>query len=208
MLQFQLDNLDGLDASLHSLYEQTDSGFQLKVKGIDDPKELKSALQKERENNKTAKSELDQIKKEREEAERKILEEQGKYKDLSERERQEKLEALKKAEDLQRKIAEKDRAIMVRDIASSLTSDELEQQVIQRFAMDYVEINGDEVKWNKSEDQIKEELGKFVRSKANGSNDGGNNKTGGNTQTITREGFDKLNAVEKMKFIQDGGAVK
>ncbi len=207
MLEYQIDNLEGVDATLHPLYEEVDGKFRLKVKGIDTGEELKNALKKERDSNKDARQKLADLEKQREEAEKKVLAEQGKYKDLSEKERQEKLEAQQKLNDLTRKVAERQGAIMVRDLASSLTSDDIELKIIQKFASDYLEFDNDDAKWSKSEDEIKTELSAFVRSKAKGSNDSGG-KGGGNAQTINRVQFDGLDANAKMKFVKDGGQVK
>ena len=68
MLKLQVDSLEGLDSSLHSYYEQTESGYRLKVEGLEDTSGLKTALQKERESNKDAKTKLSELERLREEA--------------------------------------------------------------------------------------------------------------------------------------------
>lgn len=186
MLKFQIDSLEGLDASLHGFYDKTDTGYQLKVDGLEDTGGLKTALQKERESNKDAKQRLAELERQREEAEKKVLEEQGKYKELSEKERADKLLAEQKLAELQRKISEKTRDIMVRDLASSMTSDSVELDIIVKFSSDYVTIEGDEVKFSKPIEEIKTEMSRFIRSKAKGSGDGGNDgKGGGNDKPLT-----------------------
>jgi len=185
MLKFELENLDGLDDSLKNFYTEHDGKYRLKVDGLDAADELKNALKKERESNKEAKTKLAELEKLRDEAEKKAMEEQGKYKELSEKERQEKLEAQKRFDELQTKIAKSRRDLMVRDLASSMTNDPVEIEAITRFAVDYVDIEGEEVKFNKDENSIKEELSRFVRSKASGTNDGGNNGKGGKTTPQT-----------------------
>lgn len=178
-LKYEIDSLEGLDASLHGEYEKTDGGkYRLKVEGLDNADGLKSALQKERESNKEAKAQLSELQKARDEAEKKAMEEQGKYKELSEKERQEKIQAQSKYEELQRKVNEKTRDLMVRDLASSMTTDPVEIDIIVKFGADYVQIDGDEVKFNKSTDEIKAEMSRFIRSKASGSGDKGG-KSGG-----------------------------
>ena len=179
MLKFELENLDGLDDSLKNFYEEHDGRYRLKVDGIDPADELKSALKKERESNKEAKTRLAELEKQREEAEKKAMEEQGKYKELSEKERQEKLEAQKRFDELLTKIAKSKRDLMVRDLASSMTTDPVEIETISRFAVDYVEFEGEEVKFAKDENTLKEELSRFVRSKASGTDDSGNRGGGG-----------------------------
>lgn len=184
-LKLEIDSLDGLDASLHSQYVKTDTGYRLDVDGMEDTGGLKTALQKERESNKEAKQKLAELEKLRDDAEQKTLEEQGKYKELSERERNDKLQAQSKFEELQKKVAEKTRDIMVRDLAQSMTTDVVELDIIVRFSADYVTIEGEEVKFNKSIEEIKTEMARFVRSKANGSNDKGNNRDGGGSTPKT-----------------------
>lgn len=179
MLKFQVESLDGVDASLHGFYEQTDGGYRLKVDGVEDVGGLKTALQKERENVKLTQKELAELKRLREEDEQKLMQEQGKYKELSEAEKARRLEAEQKFMTLEREIGQKSAALMVREMAQSLTADPIEQDIIAKFALDEIEIEGREAKFKKPLEDLKTELSKFVRSKAEGSNDGGNNKGGG-----------------------------
>ena len=207
MLKFEVNNLDGIDESLHSFYEQSENGYRLKVEGIDPADEIKGALRKEREANKEAKAKLMELEKMRDEAERKALEEQGKYKELSERERNERLNAQKQFEELQKKVATTKSDLMIRQLAQTMTSDATEIDIISRFAKDFVEIQGEEAKFAKSEDELKAELSRFVRSKANDVNDKGN-QGGGNANTISRSDFNALSAGDKAKFVKDGGQLK
>ena len=206
-LKYETETLDGVDTAFHSLYEQTDTGYRLKVEGIDPADELKGALNKQREETKAAKARLSELEKLREEAEKKAMEEQGKYKELSERERTDKLNAQKQFEELQRKVATSKRDLMLRELAQSMTTDPLEIDIISRFAVDFVEIEGEEVKFSKDEKALREELSRFVRSKASGTNDGGNKGKGGNSPTKTRGEFDQLSQSERMKFFRDGGSI-
>lgn len=180
MLKFEIESLEGVEQSIQSLYEKTEAGsYRLKVDGIEDTTGLKTALQKERESNKDAKAKLAELEKAREELERKELEAQNRYKEISEKDRQSKLEAEQKYLELQSKVAKAKRDLMVRELASSMTSDSTEIDVITRFAVDYVTIEGEEVKFSKDEKAIKEELARFVRNKSNGSDDKGNKGGGG-----------------------------
>ena len=136
MLKYQIENLDGVDASLHSFYEQTDGGYRLKVDGVEDTNGLKTALQKERDNVKLTQKELAELKKLREEDEQKLMQEQGKFKELSESEKTKRLETEQKFNELQKEIGQKSAALMVRELAQSLTSDVLELDIISKFALD------------------------------------------------------------------------
>ena len=207
MLDLQVEKLDGIDEAFHSLYEKTESGYQLKVNGIEDTTGLKSALQKERDSNKDAKARLAQLEKDREDAEKKVLEEQGKYKELSDKERAEKLETQKKLDELIAKVNNGKRDVLVKDLALSMTTDKDEIDVISRFATDYIEIKDGEVSFNKSIEDVKSELSRFVKSKASGSGDGGNNGGGGNGKTVTREQFNAMNHKQRADFAKSGGRV-
>jgi len=184
-LKFEIDSLEGLDSSLHSQYVKTDTGYRLDIDGLEDTNGLKTALVKERESNKEAKAKLAELERLRDEAERKAMEENGRYKELSEKERTDKIQAEQRYQELQKKVAEKTRDIMVRDLAQSMTTDVVELDIIVRFSADYVSIEGEEVKFSRPIEEIKTEMAKFVRSKANGSNDGGNTKGNGDTQPKT-----------------------
>lgn len=205
MLKYQLDSLDGIDEGLRSFYEQGENGFKLKVDGLEDTSGLKSALEKERQEKKEAKSKLSELEKLRDEAEKKALEEQGKYKELTEKERNERLQVQKDLNDLKNRIATAKRDAMVKDFALSMTTDKDEIDIISRFATDYINIEGEEVSFNKPIDAVKSELSRFVRSKASGTNDGGNNNGGGNAKTMARDAFEKLSAGEKADFFKNGG---
>ena len=196
MLKYQIENLDGVEESLHSFYEQTEGGYRLKVDGVEDVSGLKSALEKERNGNKDAKTRLAELEKAREDAEKKALEEQGKYKELSAKEREEKLKYEQSLNDLLKEVATSKRDVMVRELASTLTSDAVEQEIISRFAQDYVQIEGKEVTFTKDVEDLKKDLAKFVRSKANDLNDRGNNGTGGGGNADKYKG---MSSTELMK---------
>lgn len=178
-LKLQVESLEGIDTALHGFYDKTESGYKLKVDGLEDTSGLRTALQKERESNKDAKTRLSELEKLRDEAEKKTLEEQGKFKELSAKDREEKLKYEQKFNELVQKISTSKRDLMLRELAASLTSDGLEQEIIARFAQDFVKIEGEEVSYTKDLEDLKKDLAKFVRSKATGTNDKGNNSGGG-----------------------------
>ena len=64
MLKTVLDNLDGIDEAFHSLYDQTDDRYILKVEGVDlhpEVANLKSAYERVKEDKRTLASERDQL---------------------------------------------------------------------------------------------------------------------------------------------------
>lgn len=185
MLKFELESLDSIDEGLHGLYVEKDGVYRLQVEGIDPADELKSALKKERETAKEAEKRLKELETQKTEAEKLALEEQGKFKELSERERKEKLEFQQRFEELTRKIAEGKREKLVRDIASKLTTDATEQEIISKFALDYVSIEGDEAKFSKDIAEIEGELSRFVFNKSTGSGDNGNGDKSGSKPKLS-----------------------
>lgn len=208
MLKFQLENLDGVDSSLHSFYEQTDTGYRLKVEGIDDGKELKNALQKEREIAKANEQKAKDLQKMIDDAQNATLAEQGKFKDLFEKTNAEKLETQKQLADLTRQVAERQGAIMVKEVSTSLTSDPVEQKIIEKFALDMIVIEGGEAKWSKTDAEIKAELSQFVRSKASGTGDKGNKGGDGKGEiTASRSEFDAMSHPDRAKFLKAGGKI-
>lgn len=207
MLKINVDTLNGIDESLHSLYKEGESGFTLEVEGLEDTSGLKSALEKERLANKEGRTKLSELEKLRDESDKKKLENDGKFKELSERDRLEKIEAQKKYTDLETEIAKSRRDVLVRDLAISMTTDKDEIDIISRFAGDFVTIEGKEVSFSKTADELKTELSRFVRSKANGSGDKGNEKGDGNVKTMNRSDFENLKPAEQSKFVKDGGKV-
>jgi len=183
MLELQVENLESIDTALHGFYEESDNGYKLKIKGeFPDVSKLENTLKKVRDESKEYKTKLSELEKSRDEIERQKLESEGKYKELSEKDRGERLKYETDFKNLEKEIASSKRDLMLRELASSLTSDSLEQEIIARFAQDFVKIEGKEVSYTKDLDDLKKDLAKFVRSKATGTNDKGNDNTGGNTK--------------------------
>lgn len=206
-LEFEVTDISGIDESLQSLYVQDGDKYRLDVSGIDTGEELKNALKKERESSKEASKKLKELEAQQEEAQRKILEEQGKYKELSEREKKEKIEVQTKLEELTQKIALSKRDKLVNELASEMTSDSIEQKIIAKFALDYTQIEGDEANFSKDLKEIQSELSTFVSNKAKGSNDTGGTKGDGETKTMARSEFTELAPDKQMSFIKDGGTL-
>jgi len=207
-LKYQVETLDGIDESQKSFYKQTENGYVLDVEGVDTGEELKGALNKEREANKEAAKRLKELEKQREDAEREAMTQQGKFEELSKADRAAKIEAEKKLAELELEIGKSKADMMVSKLASSLTADQTEQEIIGRFAADFIKIEGREASFDKPEDELKESLSRFVRSKASGGNDGGGGKGGGEGVTMSREAFDAMPPSKKTEFFRNGGKLK
>jgi len=206
-LEYTVENLDGVDESLHSLYVAGDKGFTLSVNGLEDVSGLKSALKSERDINKENKVKLTDLEKLRDEAETKTLEEQGKYKDLFEGQKTQTLQSQKDFNALTMEVAKGKGKALVNALALSMTTDKNEIEIISRFAGDALTFEGKDASFSKPIEELKTELSRFVITKASGSNDGGNNNGDGNIQTKTRSEFANLKPAEQNKFIKDGGKV-
>ena len=63
-LKMQLDNLDGLDESLHGFYEERDGKFHLNLDGYEDPAALKRAKDYEKDARKKAEKDLKDLREE------------------------------------------------------------------------------------------------------------------------------------------------
>ena len=87
-----------------------------------------------------------------------------------------------KFNELVQKISTSKRDLMVRELASSLTGDALEQENIinAMIVHNMTKIDGEEVSYTKEIEDLKKDLAKFVRNKANDVGDKGNNGGGGN----------------------------
>lgn len=59
-LKMEIDSIESVDESLRELYAEKDGKFVLDLEGYEDPKGLKSALEKERQSNKEIKSKLNE----------------------------------------------------------------------------------------------------------------------------------------------------
>jgi len=176
MLKFQTETLEGIDTALHGFYEQTDSGYKLRVDGLEDVSGLKNALNSERENNKSAKQRLKELDDERLKIEESRLAEKQEFEKLWKSEKEAKLSTAKQLEELTRKVAERQGDLLVKTISAELTTDAVEREIIERFAKDFLEYDGDVAKWTKDDKEIRATLSKFVRNKATGTSDNGNNK--------------------------------
>lgn len=213
-IKTELKTLDGLDEATAALYVEKDGGgYRLDIEGDigGDNSGLKSALQKEREARKEREKDLARIKAEREEAEKRTLEEKQQYKELWEREKGEK-EALKK----QRLSDKKD--FFVTQLTNSLTKDQKKATVLKSTISNYVGIGdaGDLVPAGSVEitsldglqDFIKEQFPFLIDgSQATGGGATGSRGARGAQNEITKSQFDALSPEEKMNFHLKGGRV-
>lgn len=217
-LQFEVDSVDGLDENIASLYQEHDGKYRLAVEGIDPADELKSALQKEREERKSAKERLREL----EEAQAKIEEarakEKGEFKSLWEKAQEEKTSIMSELEAFKTKVQEKEKTLAVNSVVSAMTKDEAKAEALHNIVKSFVTINEDgeavyskggiEVEKSALIDELSAKYSFLVDgSKATGGAGRGSNDAGGGNQQINREEFDKLSQAERQKFFAAGGKV-
>ena len=146
-LVFEIDSLDGLEESVKSLYKPHGEKFRLDVSGIDPADELKSALQREREERKAAKARAEQLEREKAEAEEERLREKSEFKELYERE---KSAAQKLREEWEAEKAatnkEKINSAAVK-IGVALGDQESSIKLLTREAKDFISIENGQIKY-------------------------------------------------------------
>lgn len=185
-LKFEVDSLEGIDASLHWQYKQVDGGkYRLDVEGIDPADELKRALGREREERKTAKQEAEELRKQLEAKELGELEAQKKYEELYKRAQDEGGKTKAELDLLRKNIADKERSESALKVAGALTRDASKAALLQEQAQKYVEVTPEGVKFRSPEgtdwtaEQLQAHLGKTFPFLADGNQASGGGAAGG-----------------------------
>lgn len=191
MLDFEVDNLDGVEDSIKKLYSEHEGKFRLNVKGIDPADELKKALSNERNLSKEAKAKLSEMERLQNEAEEKRLAEKSEFEKLWQTEKEAKSKTLSELETLKKSIAEKDRNQTALGLVSTIGKNEDEIKMLKREALDYITIANDGIEFVgvKDEAELKLKLTEFYRNvkgnQAAGTGDRGNNQGGGDNKPKT-----------------------
>lgn len=126
-LKYQLDKdaFAKLDEGQQALYKETEDGYQLDVEGIDDGKELKEALRKEREERAAAKKRAQELETEAEQKERERLEAQQEYQTLYQQEQESRSKTEKELQELRDKVANGERMTTAEKAVAGLIDPEL-----------------------------------------------------------------------------------
>jgi len=225
-LQYQLDKekFDALEEGQQALYRETDDGYVLDVEGIDDGKELKEALRKEREERAEAKRKLKEFETDAERKERERLEKQQEWEQLSKKDRERADGLEKQLSELKDKVANGERTAAAEGIVAGLIDREaaggvqryelLRKEALQHIAHtpEGVKINGpDGEAWDAK--QLGEHLSTQYPflvdgSKASGGGaPGGNGGGAANQKTVTRQEFDQMSHADRSTFSKEGGKV-
>lgn len=206
-LKLTLDNLDGLDESLHSLYEERDGKFHLLIDGYEDPAALKRAKDHEKEARKKAEKELKDLRAELDELKEKLedgdVDKNRKKGDVAALEQSYKDKIVKLEEKHSRELADRDSTInrlLVDGVAESMAAElsdapELLADIIRkRLKVDngetrVVDANGElsatTVEELREEFRTNKKYAAIIRgSQANGGGSGGGGKGGGATKSF------------------------
>ena len=213
MIEYQLESLENIDETLQGLYEQTDTGYQLKVTGIPEP---------EKEDLSGLKNKVDELLREKKAASQKARE-------AAEEADAARLEAAKKGNDteaLDKSWQEKFNARATKiaaEIAVQGSADVLLPHLERRLRTEFREGSPVTVVLDKdgkpsamSVDELKAEFQNsaafaplIVGTKANGAGrTGGNESSGASVNEVSRSEFDRMNQAQRANFAKNGGKLK
>ncbi len=236
MIEFKLDSLENIDESLQGLYEQTDTGYQLKVTGIPEPekedlsglknkvdellREKKAASQKARE----AAEEADAA---RLEAAKKGNDTEALDKSWQEKFNAREIELKKELESLSGTLVKLTSGQTATKIAAEIavqgSADVLLPHLERRLKTEFrdgspvtVVLDKDGKPSAMSIDELKAEFQNsaafaplIVGTKANGAGrTGGNESSGAGVNEVSRSEFDRMNQAQRANFAKNGGKLK
>jgi hypothetical protein len=236
MIEFKLDSLESIDESLQGLYEQTDTGYQLKVTGIPEPekedlsglknkvdellREKKAASQKARE----AAEEADAA---RLEAAKKGNDTEALDKSWQEKFNAREVELKKELDELSGTLVKLTSGQTATKIAAEIavqgSADVLLPHLERRLRTEFREGSPVTVVLDKdgkpsamSVDELKAEFQNsaafaplIVGTKANGAGrTGGNESSGAGVNEVSRSEFDRMNQAQRANFAKNGGKLK
>jgi hypothetical protein len=236
MIEFKLDSLENIDESLQGLYEQTDTGYQLKVTGIPEPekedlsglknkvdellREKKAASQKARE----AAEEADAA---RLEAAKKGNDTEALDKSWQEKFNAREVELKKELESLSGTLVKLTSGQTATKIAAEIavqgSADVLLPHLERRLKTEFrdgspvtVVLDKDGKPSAMSIDELKAEFQNsaafaplIVGTKANGAGrTGGNESSGAGVNEVSRSEFDRMNQAQRANFAKNGGKLK
>lgn len=215
-MSLELDSIEGLDDKVKGLFVQSGDKFVLDMDKIDPATELKTALDKEREESKKFKTKAQQLESAQSEAEKKRAKEKGEFESLYNNTQTE-LEAERKTNaEFRQSIQKKDINSAALKVAAGLTKDISRAELLQekiagmsRYTENGIkfELGGIEVDSAKVASHLSEKYPYLVDG--NQSNGGGANggQGSGAAKVISRTDFNAMNATDRMKFTKDGGTL-
>lgn len=207
-LEFEIDNIDDLDDSVKALYVPHGDKFRLDVSGIDPADELKSALNKERQDRKDAKQQLADLQAAQVESQRKSDEEKGEFKSLYEREQEDKRSLQERLDSMMKEKRDLALGSATALIGKELSKDTAKADLIAQQSMKFArynedgsisyEIGGIQVDKSKVIEQITVEYPFLV----DGVKSSGGGANGGDSSGATKRPSEMTSA-ERLKFKQN-----
>lgn len=236
MIEYNIDSLESLDESLHGLYEQTDTGYQLKVTGIPQPQNedltgLKNKVD-ELLREKKAVSQKAREAEEKAEAARLEAAKQGNDTEALDKSWREKFdsreaELKKQLDDLSGTIVNltsgQTASRIAAEIAVQGSADVLLPHLERRLKTEFRDGQPSTVVLDKegkpsamSVDELKAEFQNsaafaplILGTKANGAGrTGGNESSGAGVNEVSRSDFDRMNQAQRAQFAKTGGKLK
>jgi len=236
MIEYQLESLENIDETLQGLYEQTDTGYQLKVTGIPEPekedlsglknkvdellREKKAASQKAREAAEEAEAA-------RLEAAKKGNDTEALDKSWQEKFNAREIELKKELESLSGTLVKLTSGQTATKIAAEIavqgSADVLLPHLERRLKTEFrdgspvtVVLDKDGKPSAMSIDELKAEFQNsaafaplIVGTKANGAGrTGGNESSGAGVNEVSRSEFDRMNQAQRANFAKNGGKLK
>ena len=236
MIEYQLESLENIDETLQGLYEQTDTGYQLKVTGIPEQekedlsglknkvdellREKKAASQKARE----AAEEADAA---RLEAAKKGNDTEALDKSWQEKFNAREVELKKELDELSGTLVKLTSGQTATKIAAEIavqgSADVLLPHLERRLRTEFrdgspvtVVLDKDGKPSAMSVDELKAEFQNsaafaplIVGTKANGAGrTGGNESSGASVNEVSRSEFDRMNQAQRANFAKNGGKLK
>lgn len=206
-LKFEIDSLDGVDDAIKPLYQEHGGKFRLAVEGIDPADELKGALQREREERKTAKQRAEELQRQLEAKELAELEGNRKFEELYKRSQENERKLSAELELIRKQAAEKAIGESAAKIAGQLTRDTGRAEILMEKAASYIQhgdgatkiiIDGVEA----TAEQLQKLLSEKYPFLADGLQSSGGNATGGARITAGKK-FSDYTAAELSAIRRD-----
>lgn len=196
-LDFEVDSLDSIPDNVRPLYKEHGGKFRLAVRGIDPADELKNALNREREERKSAKQQADAAKQQADELRKALeakelaeLEGNKKFEELYKREQETRSKTAAELEMLRKSIAERELSEAAMQIASGLTRDTARAQLAKKEAMAFAVHTPEGVKFSVdgaevTAEQLQQHLAKQYPFLADGVQSSGGGASGGSNRAST-----------------------
>jgi anti-sigma28 factor (negative regulator of flagellin synthesis) len=218
-LKFKItkDEFEALEESHQALYAEDGDGYQLEVDGIDDGKELKEALRKEREERAAAKKRSQELETEKEQAERERLEQQQEWEQLARTERERADTRDKELSELRDKVANGERNMTAEGVVAGLidkdaTGGVQRYSLLRKEAMQFIAHTPEGVKINGPDGEAwdAKRLGVYLSEQypflVDGSKASGGGAPGSQGGGAVTKQFDKMSGMERVELRRNNPA--